>query len=65
MSVKGLIESATEIAGTRMVANGASQAIQSIPKQHSKLRGILMVVTAIMLISSGLKMLKNRNAHAH
>ena len=64
MSVKGLIESAAEMAGTRKAGNGKNGDLHSMPEhEHSKLRGILMVVTAIMLISSGLKMLKNRNAH--
>ena len=61
MSVKELVESTAETAGTRMFGNGPKRAIQSVPKQHSKIRGVLMVATAIMLISSGLKMLKNRN----
>lgn len=64
MSVKGLAASAAEMAGTRMVGNEANRTIQSMPKQkQGTIRGILMVATAIMLISSGLKMLRNRNAH--
>lgn len=60
MSVKGLVDSAVEMANTHTGVNGA----KSVPKQkQSKLRGVLMVATAIMLISSGLKMLKNRHAH--
>lgn len=61
MSVKGMVESAAGMAGTRTFGNSANRAIQSVTKPQSKLRGILMVATAIMLISSGLKMLKNRN----
>lgn len=64
MSVKGLVDSAVEMANTHTGVNGANTAIQSAPKQkQSKLRGVLMVATAIMLISSGLKMLKSRHAH--
>lgn len=56
MSVKELVDSAAEKVNSRMGVNGAKQ-------KQSKLRGILMVASAIMLISSGLKMLKNRHAH--
>jgi hypothetical protein len=62
MSVKGLAVSAPEMADTLFAGSGATKAIQS--KQHqSKIRGILMVITALMLIKSGLKMLRNRNAN--
>ena len=64
MSVKGLVDSAAEMTNTHTGGIEANSAILSIPKQkQSKLRGVLMVATAIMLISSGLKMLKNRHAH--
>jgi hypothetical protein len=64
MSVKGLAVPAAEMGDTLVFGNGATEARQSLPKQkQSKIRGILMVVTAFMLIKSGLKMLKNRNVH--
>lgn len=50
---------------TRMFGNGLNRAIQSVPKPQSTLRGILMVATAIMLISSGIKMLMKRNKLSH
>lgn len=55
MSVKEFVDSAAEMTNTHTGGIGK--------QKQSKLRGILMVATAIMLISSGLKMLKNRHAH--
>jgi UPF0716 family protein affecting phage T7 exclusion len=61
MSAKGLAVSAAESVGTRMVEKGATKAIQSLPKpKQDKIKGILMVAAAIMLIVSGLKLLKKQ-----
>ena len=59
MSAKGLAVSAAEIVGSSMVAKGANKAIQSLPPQkQNKIKGLLMIASAIMLLVSGLKLLK-------
>ena len=59
MSVKGLAVTAAEVVGTRIVERGANKAIQSFPdKKQNKIRGFMLVATAIMLFMSGIKLLK-------
>lgn len=59
MSAKGLAASAAELVGARMVERGANKAMQSLPKQkQNKIKGWFMVAAAIMLIVSGLKLLR-------
>jgi uncharacterized membrane protein YqjE len=59
MSGKGLAVSAAEMVGTHIVESGAKKAIQSLPEEkQKKVRAILLVACAIVLIVSGLVMAK-------
>ncbi len=57
--------SAANMVGSRIVGNGANKAIQSLPVQkQNKVRGILMIATAVIMLVSGFKLLKkNRNVN--
>jgi hypothetical protein len=59
MSVKGMAVSAAEMVGANIVGNKANKAIESLPKpKQNKIRGILMIASAVMLLMSGLKLVK-------
>jgi hypothetical protein len=59
MSAKGLAVSAAEMVGANIVGNKANKAIESLPKQkQNKIRGYLMIGSAIMLLVSGLRLIK-------
>jgi hypothetical protein len=61
MSAKGLAVSAAELVGTSIVERGANKAIQSLPAQkQNKIKGFLMIASAIMLFRSGLKLVKKK-----
>jgi len=54
-----LAVSAAEMVGTHMVESGAKKAIESLPEEkQKKVRAILLVACAIVLIVSGLVMAK-------
>ena len=56
MSAKGLAVSAAEMVGTRIVSKKAGKAIDSLPVQkQNKIRGILMIASAVMLLVSGVR----------
>jgi hypothetical protein len=59
MSVKGMALSAAEMAGANIIEKKAHKAIESLPKQkQNKIRGILMIASAVMLLVSGYKLVK-------
>jgi hypothetical protein len=64
MSVKGMAVSAAEMLGSRVVEKKANNALKSLPAQkQNKVRGILMVATAVIMFVSGLKLLKKSNVN--
>jgi hypothetical protein len=64
MSVKGMAVSAAEMLGSSVVGKGANKALKSLPAQkQNKVRGILMIATAVIMFVSGLKLLKKRNVN--
>ncbi|WP_133054703.1 hypothetical protein [Niastella populi] len=59
MSAKGLAVSAAEMVGSKIVAKKANKAIDSLPVQkQNKIRGIFMIASAVMLLVSGIRLLK-------
>lgn len=59
MSAKGMAVSAAEMVGANIVEKKVNKAIQSLPKQkQNKIRGILMIASAVMLLVSGFKLVK-------
>ena len=59
MSAKGMAVSAAEMVGANIVEKKANKVIQSLPKQkQNKIRGILMIASAVMLLVSGFKLVK-------
>jgi hypothetical protein len=59
MAGKGLAVSAAEMVGTHIVESGAKKALQSLPEEkQNKVKAILLVACAIVLIVSGLAMAK-------
>lgn len=61
METKTLAVSALQGVGTRIVERGANKAIDSLPVQkRNKVRGILMIAGALILLSKGFKMMKKR-----
>jgi hypothetical protein len=59
MQAKSMAVSAIEGVGAKMVERKAAKAIDSLPKQkQNKLRGALMIASAVALLISGLKLLK-------
>lgn len=58
MSAKGLADTAAELVGNHFVKNGANKAIQSLPQKPNKIKGLLIIATAIMMFRSGLKLMK-------
>lgn len=59
MSAKGLAGTAAKLVGNHIAKNGANKAIQLLPQQKpNKIKGLLMIATAIMMFKSGLKLMK-------
>jgi hypothetical protein len=59
MSAKGMAVSAAEMVGARIVEKKANKAIDSLPVQkQNKVRGIFMIASAVMLLVSGIRLLK-------
>ena len=58
--------SAAEMVGANIVEKKANKAIQSLPQpKQNKIRGILMIASAVMLLVSGFKLVKKaRNLNA-
>jgi hypothetical protein len=65
MSVKGMAASAAEMVGANIVEKSANKAMRSLPEpKQNKIRGFLMLAGAIMLLVSGLKLVrKAKNAN--
>ena len=61
METKTLAVSALQGVGTRIVERGANKAIESLPMhKQNKVRGIIMMVGAVALFMSGMKLMKKK-----